>query len=218
MLARADARPALLLALGLSVAACASPRPVLVDFSGATKNYRTSDYPKVHKAWTRHVKLVEDVGTVMEIWATLKSWDFRQAYIAKYAKAYDLPEAERAALAKSQHDMSVAAYEIHLIAQSTTDRWNDLERRNSAWRIALLDGNGAELSPASIKVEKLPEIYEGEFFPDRTPFSRSYTVRFVRPESGGDSFAGPDSGKLILRMDSPVGKVEAMWEGRGAGH
>lgn len=215
--ARTSARPILLLALGLTAAACASAPPPAVDFSGATKRYRAEDYPKVHHAWTRHAKLVEDVGTVMEVWATLKSWDFRQAYVAKYATAYDLPEAERAALAKSQHDMSLAAYEIHLVAQSTTERWNDLERRNSAWRITLLDGTGAELSPASIKVEKLPEIYESEFFPDRTPFSRTYTLRFLRPESGGDSFAGPESGRLILRIDSPMGKVEASWEsGRGS--
>jgi hypothetical protein len=212
---RASARSTLLLALGVAAAACASSPPPLVDFSGATKHYRDVDYPKVHKAWTRHAKLVEDVGTVMEIWATLKSWDFRQAYVAKYAKAYDLPEAERETLSKSQHDMSLVGYEIHLVAQSTTDRWNDLDRRNSPWRITLLDGTGAELSPTSVKAERLPEIYESEFFPDRTPFSRTYTLRFVHAETAGDSFGGSGSGRLILRVASPMGSVEASWEARG---
>jgi hypothetical protein len=106
-------------------------------------------------------------------------------------------------------------YEVHLVAQSTTDKWNDLERRNSPWRILLLDGTGAELSPSSIKVEKYPEVYEMEFFPKRTPFSRIYTVRFTHPEGGGDAFAGPNSGRLILRITSPMGKVETVWE---AGH
>jgi hypothetical protein len=166
----------------------------------------------VYESWTRHGKLVEDVGTVMEIWATFKSWDFRQAYIAKYAKAYDLPEAERETLAKSQQDAAHAAYEIHLVAQSTTDKWNDLDRRNSPWRITLLDGAGAELAPTSVKQEKLPEIYETEFFPKRTPFSRTYTIRFVRPDGSAESFAGPDSGRLILRVASPMGRVQVVWE------
>ena len=85
----------LAMAIGAATMGCASSQAQSVDFSGATKHYRADDYPGVHAAWTRHAKLVEDVGTVMEIWATFKSWDFRQAYVAKYAKAYDLHEGER---------------------------------------------------------------------------------------------------------------------------
>lgn len=196
----------------MAAAGCATARAPAVDFSDTAKHYRSDDYQGIHDAWTRHAKLVQDVGTVMEIWATLKSWEFRQAYIAKYAKVYDLPEGERETLAKGQQDASRSVYEFHLVAQSTTAKWNDLERRNSPWRISLVDGTGAELSPASIKVEKFPEIYETEFFPRRTPFSKTYTVRFVQPE--GDAFVGPVSGRLILRLDSPLGKVEAIWEAR----
>jgi hypothetical protein len=203
-------------AVGVIGAGCATGRVQTVDFSDTTKHYRSDDYLPVHDAWTRHVKLVQDVGTVMEVWATFKSWDFRQAYIAKYAKAYDLPDGEREALAKSQEDAARTVYEIHLVAQSTTDKWNDLERRNSPWRITLLDGTGAELSTASIKVERFPELYEAEFFPNRTPFSRTYTVRFIRPD--GDSFVGPVSGRMILRLDSPLGKVVAVWEAGESAH
>jgi len=155
---------------------------------------------------------------VMEIWATFKSSDFRQAYVAKYAKAYDLADGDRDALAKSQQDAAHGVYEIQLLAQSTTDRWNDLEKRNSPWRMTLLDGTGAELGPSSIKVEKFPELYETEFFPNRTTFTRTYTVRFVRPDGANDAFTGPDSGRLILRLDSPLGKVEAVWEARETAH
>ncbi len=210
--------------LGVSLCACAlvaaggciTGRAPAVDFSEASKSYRSEDYPEVYDAWTRHAKLVADVGTVLEMWATLESWDFRQAFVAKYAAAYDLQDGERDALAKSEHDTARSVYEIHLVAQSTTDKWNDLERRNSTWRITLLDGTGAELSPSSIKAEKLPEIYVLEFFPRRTPFTRTYTVRFDRPShsDGGDPFVGAASGRLVLRIASPIGKVEATWEAR----
>jgi hypothetical protein len=206
----------LVMAVGAAHVGCASQAPS-VDFSGATKHYRADDYAGVYATWTRHAKLVKDVGTVMEIWATFKSWDFRQAYIAKYAKAYDLHQGERETLAKSQQETARAVFEIHLVAQSTVDRWNDLDRRNSAWRITLLDGTGAELAPSSIKVEKVPEIYETEFFPNRTPFSRTYNLRFVRPDGGGDAFVGPESGRLVLRIASPMGRVEVAWDARGAG-
>lgn len=205
-------------ALGLCVSAlgCAFGRVQTADFSDTTKNYRGDDYPATFEAWTRHAKLVQDVGTVMEIWATFKSWDFRQAYVAKYAKAYDLADGERDELAKAQQEAAHAVYEIHLVAQSTTEKWNDLERSRSPWRTTLIDGTGAELAPTSIRVEKLPEVYEMEFFPTRTPFSRTYTLRFVRTEGAGEAFVGSPSGRMILRLASPMGKVEVSWDAKGA--
>ena len=204
----------LLWVLGALAASCVTSRGPTVDFSEATKTYRNDDYPDRFEAWTRHAKMVQDVGTVMEIWATFKSWDFRQAYLAKYAKVYDLADGERDQVAKSQKEAARAVYEIHLVAQSTTDRWNDLEKRTSPWRLTLLDGTGAELAPSSIKVEKLPEVYEYEFFPTRTLFSRTFTVRFVHPEGAGESFTGPQSGRMILRLASPLGKVEVAWDAK----
>jgi hypothetical protein len=174
---------------------CASFHPRQVDFTDAAKNYGVKDYPAVYDTWTRHAKLVQETGTVMEV--------------------YDLPGDEYKDIAKSQKEEADDGYEIHLVAQSTSDRWNDLERKNSAWSIALLDGTGAVLSPSSIKIEKLPEIYESSFFPNRTPFSRTYKLRFVNPKEGGKVFVGPRSRRMILRIDSPVGKVEVVWEARG---
>ncbi|MBN2572977.1 MAG: hypothetical protein JXP73_00290 [Deltaproteobacteria bacterium] len=198
----------------VAYAACASTRSQTVDFSENPRSYRGADYGGVHDAWTRHAKLVQDIGTAMEIWATFKSWEFRQAYVAKYAKVYDLADSEREALAKSQLETARAVYEIHLVAQSTNDHWNDLGSRRSPWRLTLLDGTGAELAPTTIKVEKLPDAYESEFFPSRTPFSKTYTLRFVRPEGADASFVGPPSGRLILRLASPLGKVEVAWEAK----
>jgi hypothetical protein len=199
-------------ALVAALAGCASSRPQTVDFSDATKSYRSDDYPKVFDAWTRHYKLVQDIGTVLEVWGTFMSWDFRQAYVAKYAKVYDLAPGEREQLAKAQRETARAVYEIHLVAQSTNDKWVDFDKSSSPWRMTLIDGTGAELAPTSIKLQKLPDIYENEFFPTRTPFSRTYTVRFVRPEGGEETFVGPRSGRLILRIASPVGKVDVSWE------
>ena len=206
-----------LLLVGAALAGCASTRTQTVDFSDTTKSYRYDDYPSVLEAWTRHAKLVQDVGTVMEVWATFQSWDFRQAYIAKYSKIYDLPEGEREALAKSEREKARAVYDIHLVAQSTNERWNDFANKDSAWRLTLLDGTGAELASTSIKVQKLPDAYESEFFPTRTPFSKTYAVRFVPPEGTGDAFVGPASGRLILRFASPLGKLEVAWEAKDTG-
>jgi hypothetical protein len=202
--------PALACAAALVGCAQAARKPV--DFSEATRDYRATDYPSVYENWTRHVKLVQEVGTVIEAWATSKSWDFRQAYVAYYASVYDLSDSDRATLLHAQSDAARASYEFHVAVQTTTDRWNDLDRKNSPWRVTLLDGTGAEMGPTSIQVVKLPEIYESQFFPSRTEFTRTYEIDFAR--NGGQPFAGPASGRLVLRIASPMGRVELVWDAK----
>jgi hypothetical protein len=191
---------------------CAAPIKH-VDFSDARRNYQPQDYSQVLGSWTRHTKLVRlDIGTVIEMWGTFKSWDFRQAYIEQYAQVYSLSEGDRTALYAAELEASRQSYEFHVAVQSTSFKWNDLEKEESPWRVSLVDGTGAEIFPASITVEKLPELYETQFFPNKTEFSRTYRIRFNRTEADSAGFAGPGSGRLILRVASPMGKAELVWQ------
>ena len=99
------------LALALTVlgAACGSSRPKPVDFSEAAKSYRAEDYDRVREEWTRHHKLVRDVGTILEVWVTFKGADFRQAYVEQYAQTYGLPGEERAHLRTAQLEAAKTA-------------------------------------------------------------------------------------------------------------
>ena len=201
------------LACTAALVGCAGTASKPVDFSEATRDYRSPDYPSVYEKWTRHAKLVEvDVGTVIEAWATYKSWDFRQAYVAYYASIYE--DSDRSALLRSQLEASRASCEFHVAVQATTDKWNDLERKNTTWRVTLLDATGAELGPTSIQAVKLPELYESQFFPSRTEFTRSYEISFACPSNGGQPFAGPASGRLVLRFAGPMGRIELVWDGK----
>ena len=61
-------------------------------------------------------------------------------------------------------------------------KWNDFEKASSsAWRATLVDALGHELAPEHVRVEKLPDAYEHEFFPSKTPFTKTYAIRFVVP-------------------------------------
>jgi hypothetical protein len=192
--------------------ACAT-KPVAVDFSETPRDYLSKDYEQVYERWTRHQVVFKDEDVALEVWATLKSWDFREAYIERYAGIYGLSEADEKTLRAAQRDDVHAAYEFHITAQATNYKWNDLEKASSAWRATLVDALGHELAPDSIKVVKLPDAYEQAFFPARTPFTKTYAVRFVVPAEGESAFAGPKTGVLTLRFSSPIGRVELEWHG-----
>jgi hypothetical protein len=200
-----------LLVMVATLVACQSDKAARVDFSEANRSYVANDYSDVYNRWTRHDFAMYQVEKALEVWATYKSWDFREAYVERYAASYSLSDADRNTLRAAQKDALHKAYEFHVTAQSANYKWNDLEKSSSPWRVTLLDALGHELAPemATIKIEKLPEAYELEFFPAKTPFSKTYSVRFS-PAAASD-FAGIKSGSITLRIASPVGRVELTW-------
>ncbi len=120
----------------------------------------------VYQRWTRHAVVRHEIADdALEAWVTLKAWDFREAYVEHYASIYSLSDSDEAALRAAQLESWRDAYEFHVTAQSTNYKWNDLEKRSSAWRVTLVDGAGHELAPESVRLEKLPDPYEIEFFP-----------------------------------------------------
>jgi hypothetical protein len=202
---------ALAMALAFWGTSCATQKQVHVDFSETPRDYLATDYPGVYQRWTRHDFAEHDVDKALEVWATFKSWDFRESYIEKYAAIYSLSDASRTELRQAQREAYQQAFEFHVSAQSANWDWNDLEKASTPWRVTLLDALGHELPSERIRIEKLPDAYEREFFPSKTPFSKTYSVRFIMPAPGGD-FAGVRSGSLTLRFASPIGRVDLVWK------
>ncbi len=188
---------------------CARKDPT-VDFSETPRDYVAKDYERVYQRWTRHEVALKDVDVALEVWATFKSWDFREAYIERYAEIYSLSDDNRKTLRTAQQEGFRAAYEFHVTAQSTDYKWNDLEKDSSAWRATLVDALGHEVTPEYVRVEKLPDVYEREFFPAKGPFTKTYSIRFAAGTDHPD-FVGLASGSITLRFASPAGRVEVRW-------
>jgi hypothetical protein len=209
---RGSGRLALLAAALALAGGCATPKPKPVDFSETPRDYTDKDYEDVYARWTRHDRALHEVDSALEVWATFKSWDFREAYIERYATIYSLSDADRNTLRQAQLEAFHHAYEFHVTAQSASYKWNDLEKANSAWRVSLVDAVGHELAPEYVKVERLPDAYESAFFPAKTPFTKTYSIRFLVPAGGDSEFAGVKSGMLTLRIASPIGRVQLTWQ------
>jgi hypothetical protein len=207
-----------LLAAAVAVACvaggCFKEPQLRVDFSETPRDYLPRDYGHVYDRWTRHQTTWHEVDIALEAWATYKSWDFREAYIERYASVYSLSESDRAALRRAQLEANRQAFEFNVTTLSAQFAWNDLEKSSSAWRVTLVDALGHEISPDEIRIEKLPDAYEREFFPAkdefRRAFEKTYRIRFAVPASG--EFAGPKSGAITLRIASPIGRLDLTWQ------
>lgn len=195
---------------------CAPRQPKPVDFSESARAFGPRDYAGVRQSWTRHGQIMQNEKRALELWAVLKSPEFRQAYVERYAEMYSIGDAERRAMLEQQLATSREWYEFHATVQTHDWRWNDLAKKNSPWRVLLVDAAGVEISPASIEIARLPPLVEAELFPDQTAFSTTYAIRFRRTSEGDDGrrFAGADSGLLTLRVLGPVGRTDLVWTAR----
>jgi hypothetical protein len=193
---------------------CWRSAPAIVDFAPPARQYKSSEYHDVYELWTRHVKIEHEVDVALEVWATYKSQEFREAFVAHYADAFAKTDEARESLRHAEREAGVAAYEFVVTAQSGNYKWNDLEKKSTPWRVLLLDGEGHELTADQITVERYPDLFEREFYPVKTPFSKTYLIRFLRGAAHEDGFTGERSGQLTLRFAGPFGRGDLRWSVR----
>lgn len=212
---RSIAVVAVLLAAGAaSSLGCWRASPVIVDFAPPAREYKSSEYHDVYELWTRHGKVVHEVDNALEIWATYKSQEFREAFVAHYAHAYNMTDDASEGIRRAEREAGVAAYEFIVTTQSSNYKWNDLEKKSSPWRVLLLDGAGHELMADQITVQRFPDLFEREFYPAKTPFSKTYLIRFLRGGAHEDGFTGERSGEITLRFAGPFGRGDLRWSTR----
>ena len=136
---------ALLLLLG--AAGCAEQQ---VSLGGGPREYVPTDYPLVLKRWTRTESLIQlsDLDDKLTVMATYESWDFRWAYVVRYAADYRLTVNQRSELLERTLHETEDDHEFYVALYGTNWRWTDLSRPTSAWIVRLIDDQGNETAPS----------------------------------------------------------------------
>ncbi len=203
---------ALLSLVALGAAGCAEPR---VSLAIGPREYTAQDYPAVLKRWTRSAQLIAlaELDDLLTVDATYESWDFRWAYVVRYAQDYRLTVEQRRVLlektlaeTKESHRFYVALY------GAANRRATDLSKPNSAWIVRLIDDQGNETAPASIEAITKPGPLERTYFPYSTPFRQIFRITFPRTTDGGKPTIAENARWLGLRFAGAEGNEELRWE------
>ncbi len=194
----------------LVVAGCSTPTVRLAE---GPREYAPTDYETVLRAWTRSEQLItaSEVDNVLTVTATYESWDFRWAYVVRYADDYRLTVDQRRALldrslaeTEKYHQFYVALYAQHW-------KWSDMNIDNPAWIVRLIDDTGSETAPTEIEAIKRPGAIERTYFPYTTPWRRAYRVRFPRIRADGRQTISPKAEWFGLRFAGAQGNEQLVW-------
>jgi hypothetical protein len=168
-------------------------------------------YDKLRERWTRQQKVIKKLDTTLRVHATCFSPEFVAVYTVKRAQIFKLPPGEREALSRQLKEEWSRSYPF-LVAMATQDySWNDLDRKNSVWKVTLANDKKQVVSPSQITAEREVTPTITELFPFVSRFHRVYHLRFPKTLPDGSPLVGADTEQLALRLAGALGHAELTW-------
>lgn len=198
-------------ALALGALACSTPT---VSMHEGVREYVASDYPSVLKRWTREERLIDlsELDDMLTVSATFESWDFRWAYVIRYADDYRLTVEQRRQLLDKTLAETRTVHTFYVALYGTKWRWVDLSKPGSSWVVRLIDEKGNETAPSAIEAIPKPSAIEYRYFPYTTVWRHVFRVTFPVAREGGGRSIDPRAKWFGLRFAGAEGHQELRWD------
>lgn len=185
----------------------------IVSLRRGPRAYTATDYETVYETWTRDDADFDwaNLEDVLRVSATFESWEFRWAYLVRYAEDHSISEDEREVMLRATLADSESNHRFFVTLAGEQFRENDLTSPDSAWRVLLVDEHGRTLAPTELRRIRRPSAAEQVYFPSVSDFREAFRVVFpARREDGTPTIA--DSAEfVILRFTGPRGRVDLRW-------
>jgi len=199
----------------LLVAACASSscKPQPITMKPGARTFTPDSYPSVWEAWTRDKESFAWKELAHEIFvsATFESWEFRWAYVVRYAYDYSLaPEARdemlQASLASSRQE-----HRFFVTLSGMDFKESNLAGKTSAWRVLLIDPEGNQTVPLLIERVRRPTAVDRVYFPQVNPYRQTFRLTFPAVDADGRKTIPDGADSLILRFTGARGRADLRW-------
>jgi len=195
----------------LGGAGCAVPK---VKLGLETRQYKSDDYDKVLTRWTRRAEAYEYFESRIFAYATFKSWDFRQAQIAKRSSAERLPTADVKRLVASERSEVDSGHTVFLAVHTHRWEWNHLEDTDNKalWRIRLVTSTGDSAAPIAVERLGTRNARYTALYPYYKDFYVAYMVRFPLVSEAQKPILDANTREFSVRISGPQAAIDLKWE------
>ena len=204
-------RRGLLVGLLLTSLGCGDPT---VSLRTGPREFVASQYSQILARWTRSKSLLtlSELDDLLTVSATYESWEFRWAYVIRYAQDFRLTVEQRRVLLDKTLAQTQDRHNFYVALYGANRRWTDLSRPNSAWIVRLIDSDGNETAPTTIEVIPKPGAIERTYFPYTSVWRQAFRLQFPKTSSDGHPTIAPDAAWFGLRFAGAEGNEELHWE------
>jgi hypothetical protein len=185
-----------------------------VSLAQGPREYVAADYDQVLHKWTRteHLVALSELDDLLTVTATFESYDFRWAYVVRYAQDYRLTVEQRRRLLESTLEESNRRHVFYVALYGSNPRWTDLTRPTAAWIVRLIDDLGNETAPEEIVLIRKPGALERTYFPYTSPWRQAFRIRFPTATTGGHPTISANARWFGLRFAGSQGSQELRWD------
>jgi hypothetical protein len=194
------------------VALCGcNPASTPVSLAPPLERVTAKDYDRLRERWTRSAQIIKLLDTTLRVHATLYSPEFIAAFGAMNGQLFKLPDGERTKLERQLGDEARRTHSFFVAASTSDMRWNDLEGKESVWRMALVNDQQEQLTPVEVRPQRDITPTTIELFPFVGDFYRTYIVRFRQALPDGRPLVRADTRQLLLRFSGALGQTDLVW-------
>lgn len=192
---------------------------------GGCKHYKLSmepgprvftpdSYPLVWEAWTRDEESFswKDLAHELHVTATFESWEFRWAYVVRYARDYSLAPVARDEMLQASLARSRQEHRFFVSLVGFDFRESNLVGRQSAWRVLLVDPQGNQSIPVMMERVRRPSAVDRVYFPQVDPQRETFRVTFPTVAADGRPTIPEGAPFVILRFTGARGRVDLRWD------
>jgi hypothetical protein len=207
---RSAARLGLLVGALALVAACKSPPRV--PMHEGPREFIAEDYESILNRWTRAERLYsfQGIDDVLTVTATYESWDFRWAYVVRYADDFKLSIDERKQLLAETLEQAHNHHQFYVSLYGSRYPEGELLAKEPAWIVRLVDDKGHVTAPEEIIKIRKPGALERTYFPYTSSWRQCFRIRFAARTGDGPTIAD-DAALVALRFSGPLGNLELTW-------
>jgi len=194
----------------LLLVACAAQQ---ISLRTGARSFTPEDYENVYTAWTRDQEDFEwaRLEDVLRVSATFESWEFRWAYVVRYASDYSLAADAREAMLRATLDDARDNHRFFVTLTGNNYRESDLSSPRTAWRVLLLDSEGNQTDPVEIERIRRVGAADRTYFPSWNPHRQAFRIVFPARRDDGSPSIPEDAEHVVLRFTGAQGRVDLRW-------
>ena len=199
------------LALTVLTSGCGS---ALLTMHESPRSFTANDYDDVYEAWTRDADdfAFGRLSDVLHVDATFESWEFRWAYVVRYASDHGLTTDARTQLLRASLADAQQHHRFFVTLVGSDWRESDLTSERTAWRVQLVDDRGRATAPIEIEKIERPGADERMYFPSISTQRMAFRIVFPGTHDDGTPTIPPESPFVVLRFTGALGVVDLKWE------
>jgi len=178
-----------------------------------SRTFTPESYPSVWEAWTREAEVFswKELAHEIHVTATFESWEFRWAYVFRYAYDYSLAPKVRDAMLDASLASSRQEHRFFVTLVGMDFKEANLAGKTSAWRVLLIDPQGHQTVPALMEHVRRPTAVDKVYFPQVSPYRQTFRITFPAVDSDGRKTIPDGAPFVILRFTGARGRADLRW-------